>query len=62
MDDLAPAPAQRTSEDGGRALEQNLPARKKAVKRVQALPVPEPDPEPDLAPDAELDHQLDVLG
>ena len=62
MDDLAPAPAQRTSDDGGRTPEQNFTARKKAVKKVQAAPAQNPDPEPELAPEPEpVDHQLDVL-
>jgi hypothetical protein len=67
MDDLAPAPAQRTSDDGGRRLEQNFMARKKAVKKVQPTPAQKQDAEPDLAPEAEpeadpeSDHQLDLL-
>jgi hypothetical protein len=65
MDDLAPAPAQRTSDDGGRTPEQNFMARKKAVKKVPAAPARKQDAEPDLAPepepDPEFDHQLDLL-
>jgi hypothetical protein len=61
MDDLAPAPAQRTSDNGGQTLEGNRAARKKAVKKVQPAPVRMQDPEPELAPEPELDHQLDVL-
>ena len=67
MDDLAPAPAQRTSDDGGRRLDQNFTARKKAVKKVPAASVQKQDAEPDLAPEAEpeadpeSDHQLDLL-
>lgn len=63
MDDLAPAPAQRISDDGGRTLEENLAARKKAVKKVRPPPVEKPDGEPELAPEPEPegDHQLDVL-
>jgi len=34
MDDLAPAPTQRTSDNGGRTPGENLAARKKAVKKV----------------------------
>jgi hypothetical protein len=61
MDDLAPAPAQRTSDSGGRTTEGSLAARKKAVKKVQAVPVQKRDPEPQLAPEPDPDHQLDVL-
>ena len=61
MDDLAPAPAQRTSDNGGRTLEQNLTARRKAAKNLPPVPAQKQDPEPDLAPEPESDHQLDVL-
>jgi len=61
MGDLAPAPAQRTSDDGGRTPEENFAARKKAVKKVQPPPAQEPEAEPELAPEPEADHQLDVL-
>ena len=69
MDDLAPAPAQRTSDDGGQRPEQNFPARKKAVKKVQPTPARTQDAEPDLAPEPEpepegepeADHQIDLL-
>ena len=44
MDDLAPAPAQRTSDDGGRTPEENLAARKKAVKKVRPPAGREPGP------------------
>jgi hypothetical protein len=62
VDDFAAAPAQRTSDDGGRTLPQKLAARKKAVKKVQPAPVRPPAPEPEPATDPEADHQLDVLG
>jgi len=61
MDDLAPAPAQRTSDNGGRSPEQNFPARRKAVKKVESAPAPKQDPDPDLAPEPETDHRIDVL-
>ena len=61
MDDLAPAPAQRTSDNGGRAREENFAARKKLVKKLQPAPAQKPDPEPGLAPEPAADHQLDVL-
>jgi hypothetical protein len=63
MDDLAPAPAQRTSDNGGRTPEGSLAARKKPVKKVQSTPARKPDPEPDLAPEMEPEagHQLDLL-
>ena len=61
MDDLAPAPAQRTSDDGGRTPEHSLAARKKAAKKVQPVPAKKQEPEPELAPEPEPDHQLDLL-
>jgi hypothetical protein len=63
MEDLAPAPAQRTSDNGGRTPGYNFTARKKAEKKVQAVPARNQDPEPELAPepDPEGNHQLDVL-
>jgi hypothetical protein len=61
MDDLAPAPAQRTSDDGGRTREENFAARKKAVKKVQPAPAPKPEAEAELPPEPEADHQLDIL-
>jgi hypothetical protein len=61
MGDLAPAPAQRTSDNGGRTPGENLAARKKAVKKVQAAPAQKQDPEPEQVPEPESDHQLDVL-
>ena len=61
MDDLAPAPAQRTSDGGGRTAEQNFAARKKAVRNVPETPVHPPLPDPDLIPEPEEDHQIDVL-
>ena len=60
MDDLAPAPAQRTSDDGGRTPEENFAARKRAVKKAPP-PAQPPDPEPEAAPEPDPDHQLDVL-
>jgi len=62
MDELAPAPAQRTSDNGGRSPEQNFPARRKAVKKVQPASAQKQDPEPELAHEPYPDHQLDVLG
>ena len=61
MDDLAPAPTQRTFNDVGRVRDENFRARKKAVKKVQRAPAKKPDPEPELAPEPGPDHQLDVL-
>jgi hypothetical protein len=57
MDDLAPAPAQRTSDDGGRGPEEILSARKKAPKKAHPEPAKEQTPEART----ESDHQLDVL-
>jgi len=63
MDDLAPAPTQRTSDEIGRTREVNFAARKKAMKKVPPAPAKKPDPEPQLAPEPEpeLEHQLDLL-
>jgi hypothetical protein len=61
MDDLAPAPAQRTSDNGGRSPEQNFTARRKTVKNVAPEPAPKQDPDPELAPEPEEDHEIDVL-
>jgi hypothetical protein len=57
MDDLAPTPAQRTSDDGGWKPEDTLSARKKVPKKVHPEPAGEPTPEAK----AESDHELDVL-
>jgi hypothetical protein len=65
MDDLAAAPTQRTYDDAGRVRDENLRARKKAVKKAQPAPSPspelgvEPAPEPGHEPDA--NHELDLL-
>jgi hypothetical protein len=61
MGDLAPAPAPRISDDGGRTLEENLAARRKAVRKVRPAPVETQGPELELAPEPESDHDLDVL-
>jgi len=63
MDDLAPAPAQRTFDGVGRSPEENFTARKKAAKKVPAAPAKREDPEPEITPDAdpEADHELDLL-
>jgi len=57
MDDLAPAPAQRTSDEGGPRPEDLFSPRRKVPKK--APPVPAKDPEAD--PKSEPDHALDVL-
>ncbi len=54
MDDLAPAPAQRPSDDGGLRPEAIFSPRKKAAKKPSAAPLKDGDPE------NEPDHQLDV--
>jgi hypothetical protein len=61
MDDLAPAPAQRTFDKVERTPDESFMARKKAVKKVPPAPSRPPDPEPEPAPEPELDHQLDLL-
>jgi len=61
MDDLAPAPAQRTSDNGGRTPEQKFLAPRKAVKKVQPAPPRKRDPDPEQTPEQEADHQIDVL-
>jgi len=58
MDELAPAPAQRTSDNGGRGpAEEAFSARPKAPKKVRLAPVPAPSGEAKV----ESEHQLDVL-
>jgi len=57
MDDLAPAPAQRTSDDGGRRPEEVFSPRKKAPKKTQPMPAKKQD----LEVKTEPDHTLDVL-
>jgi hypothetical protein len=57
MDDLAPAPLQRTPEEGGRQPEEVFPVRRKLSRKAPPEPVKEPNPE--VAKDSE--HQLDVL-
>jgi hypothetical protein len=54
---LAPAPAERTSDDGGRKLEEILSARKKVPRKTRPVPAKEQKPEAR----SESDHQLDVL-
>jgi len=64
MDDLAPAPTQRTSDEVGRTREVRFAARKKAMKKVQPTPAKKQDPESELAPDepeSQPEHQLDLL-
>ena len=63
MDDLAPAPTQRSSDDARRTPETNFAARKKAMKKVPPAPAKKPEPEPELAPEPEpeSEHQLDLL-
>ena len=61
MGDLAPTPAQRTSDDVGRTPEQSLTARRKAPRKAPPAPAPNQDPEPDLTPEPEPGHQLDLL-
>jgi hypothetical protein len=62
MDDLAPAPAQRTTDNIGRTSENALAARKKVARKVPPALATKQDPEPELDPGPEEDHQLDVLG
>jgi hypothetical protein len=61
MDDLAPAPAQRTSNDGGQRPAENFAARKRALKKVSPVPAKKPDLEPEPEPAPESQHQLDVM-
>ena len=63
MDDLAPAPTQRTSDEVGRTRKVNFAARKKAMKKEHPMTAKKPDPEPELAPgpETETEHQLDLL-
>jgi hypothetical protein len=58
MEELAPAPAQRTSDNGGRGpAEEAFSARTKVPKKVRPVPAPEPTTEAKV----ESEHQLDVL-
>ncbi len=61
MDDLAPAAAQRTSDDGGRVREDRLAVRKKAAKKAPPAPPPKPPSPPEAAVDPAGDHLLDIL-
>ena len=67
MGDLAPAPTQRTSDEGGRTSEQTM-AQRRQTRRKPPLPTgknpsarPEPKPDPDLELEQEPGHQLDLL-
>jgi hypothetical protein len=57
VDDLAPAPLQRTLGDGGRNPKEVFSPRKKAAKKAAAAPAAKQDPEVKT----ESDHTLDVL-
>lgn len=59
MDDLAPAPAQRTSDEGGPRPDELFVPRKKVAKKV--VPVPAPSKEPEAEPSAEGSHEIDVM-
>ncbi len=61
MDDLAPAAAQRASDDGGRVREDRLTARKKAGKKAPPAPEPEPQTQPEVPIEPAGDHLLDIL-
>jgi hypothetical protein len=61
MDDLAPAPAQRISDNGARTSEASFAGRRKAAKKLSPVPVQKKDSEPALDPEPETDHQIDVL-
>ncbi|MGO8818157.1 MAG: hypothetical protein ACLQVG_26225 [Terriglobia bacterium] len=61
MDDLAPAPAQRTSDNGGRSPGQNFTARRKPAKNMAPEAAHKQDPDPRLAPEPVADHEIDVL-
>jgi len=58
VDDLAPAPAQRTSDESGPRPEELFVPRKRVPKRV---PAPDPEKEPKPEPDAERNHEIDVM-
>jgi len=57
MDDLAPDPPQRTSDEGRPRPDELFSPRRKVPKKV--APVPAKDPEAE--PQSERDHELDVL-
>ena len=59
MDDLAPAPAQRTSDESGPRPNELFVPRKRVTKKVPAAPASEKEPEPE--PDKENNHEIDVM-
>jgi hypothetical protein len=61
MDDMAPAPTQRTSDDVGQTREMSFAARKKATKKMKPAPVKNPSPEAENGPEPEPEHQVDLL-
>jgi hypothetical protein len=60
MDDLAPAPMQPTSDNGGRIPEETLRRKRKAKKAPQRA-TSEPAKEETSTVEGESDHQLDVV-
>lgn len=65
MDELAPAPTQRTYDDVGRVRDENFRARRKAAKKFPAPPLPEQETGPGVTtesePEPENTHELDLL-
>ncbi len=61
MDDLAPAAAQRTSDDGGRVREESFTPRKKAGKKAVPAPEEKPASQPVPAIEPGAEHELDIL-
>lgn len=61
MDDLAPAPAQRTFDKVGRTQEDGFASRKKAARKTPKSPDPKPESVADMTPEPDPDHQLDLL-
>jgi hypothetical protein len=60
MDEMAPAPPQRTSDDGGQTRELGF-GRKKSARKVKPAPAKDPGPEPEVGSDSEPEHQVDLL-
>jgi hypothetical protein len=59
VDDLAPAPAQRTSDEGGPRPDELFVPRKRVTRKV--APAPAPEKEPEAEPNTEHNHEIDVM-
>lgn len=61
MDDLAPAAAQRTSDESGRVRDDGLVPRKKAFKKAPPAPPEDSRQQPVPAVEPAAEHELDIL-